>query len=314
MNILRPLPRGRAATDDAVFAASHELIQVMESIRSEMGFSPTLRGWCYLLEGRSYITKGQFDQLEVRITMARKRGWLDLAITAEDGTRAIRGLPNSTDDDPRRHLELYVNAAVGRFMPRGPDEFRAAHVEIQVEKLDLVELFTPAARDYGVGITCSRGWNDLHSRAAMLQRFEAADSDDKECVLLAFGDFDPGGLAITKHLEANLDEVAPAAGVTLPPYIEIVRVGLNYEDIERLGLTWIDGLETSSGQNLADPRHPQHRNADVQEYLRRYGARKCEANALIVQPDEADRIIREALSAYISDSEVHAWREAQSES
>lgn len=313
MNILASLPKGRAATDEKVKGILDPLIEIMLDTRSAMDFSPTLRGWCYVLEGRGLITKGEFGPCEARITMARKRGWLSLDITAEDETRSIRGLPHKTDEDPRRHLRLYLNAAVDRFAPYGPNEYRRKYVEVMVEKLDLLNLFARALGDYGVGIVCSRGWADLHSRAAMLKRFKEAEDWGQDCVLLVYGDFDPGGLSITENLRGNLVETLPAAGLLGMPEIEIVRVGLNYEDIERLGLTWIDGLETSGGKDLSHPSHRQHRNTNVQEYLRKFGARKCEANALIVRPQEADRIIREALSRHIKKGELRDWRHARSE-
>jgi hypothetical protein len=34
-----------------------------------------------------------------------------------------------------------------------------------------------------------------------------------------------------------------------------------------------------------DPRHTDHGKAYVQDYFRRYGARKVEANALVVAPE-----------------------------
>jgi hypothetical protein len=61
---------------------------------------------------------------------------------------------------------------------------------------------------------------------------------------------------------------------------------LNFDDIERLDLTWIDNLETGSGRSLADPKHPDHHKDCVQEHLARYGERKCEANALIIRPGD----------------------------
>ena len=63
------------------------------------------------------------------------------------------------------------------------------------------------------------------------------------------------------------------------------RFGLNYNFIEANHLTWIDNLETSSGGDLASTRHPDHSKPYVQDYLARFGGRKCEANALVVTPD-----------------------------
>ena len=76
------------------------------------------------------------------------------------------------------------------------------------------------------------------------------------------------------------DDLFIASGLTVMPDINFERVGLNASDIDELGLLWIDGLETSSGKDLASPSHPDFKSKPVQDYLSLYGARKCEANAL----------------------------------
>jgi hypothetical protein len=43
------------------------------------------------------------------------------------------------------------------------------------------------------------------------------------------------------------------------------------------GLTWIDNLETSSGEQLDDPDHADHDKRYVQDYIANFGVRKCEA-------------------------------------
>lgn len=63
------------------------------------------------------------------------------------------------------------------------------------------------------------------------------------------------------------------------------RFGLNYDFIEQAGLTWIDNLETGSGKNLASPSHEDHFKSYVQDYIHRFGTRKVEANALVIQQD-----------------------------
>ncbi|GAI48827.1 unnamed protein product, partial [marine sediment metagenome] len=37
----------------------------------------------------------------------------------------------------------------------------------------------------------------------------------------------------------------------------------------------------------------------VQDYLEKYGARKCEANALVVIPEQARELVREAIEHYL---------------
>jgi len=60
-----------------------------------------------------------------------------------------------------------------------------------------------------------------------------------------------------------------------PSELIIDRFGLNQDDIEKHGLTWIPNLKSGSG------RDPDPRRKDVREYVSRYGVRKCESNALL---------------------------------
>ena len=74
---------------------------------------------------------------------------------------------------------------------------------------------------------------------------------------------------------------------------------LNADFIDNQRLTWIDNLETASGQRLDDPRHPDHHKSYVQDHLARHGARKCEANALVVSPGAGRRLCREAILRHL---------------
>jgi hypothetical protein len=132
----------------------------------------------------------------------------------------------------------------------------------------------------------------------MMRRFAEHEEAGRRCVLLLCGDHDPGGLNITGTMRKNLDDLTTAVGWS-PHNLVISRFGLNADFIDRLGLTWIDNLETSSGQRLDDPRHPDHNKAYVQDYLRRFGARKCEANALVVAPDVGRDLCRRAILEHV---------------
>jgi hypothetical protein len=58
-------------------------------------------------------------------------------------------------------------------------------------------------------------------------------------------------------------------------------------------------LETSSGQDLGDRNHPDHFKPYVQDYIRKYGKRKVEANALVVLPEIGRQLCRDAILRFI---------------
>ena len=118
----------------------------------------------------------------------------------------------------------------------------------------------------------------------MMERFAEWEADGKQCVLLYCGDHDPGGLHISDFLRANLQDLEKSVGWS-PRNLIIDRFGLDFDFTEANGLTWIDNLETSSGRSLADPKHPDHKKPYVQSYLKRFGERKVEANALVARPE-----------------------------
>jgi hypothetical protein len=88
---LQKFKRGRASTLESVLEILKSLSDKIAEERDNLSFSPTLRGWCYLLEDLAVCTKGSITEVMNRIMRARKRGLLQLDITAEDDTRSTSG-------------------------------------------------------------------------------------------------------------------------------------------------------------------------------------------------------------------------------
>jgi hypothetical protein len=141
----------------------------------------------------------------------------------------------------------------------------------------------------------------------MMRRFAEHEGAGRQCVLLYIGHHDPGGLQISDFLRANLAELQGAVGWS-PNDLLIERFGLDYDFIEANRLTWIDNLETSSGKSLADPKHPDHFKSYVQNYLKRFGARKVEANALVARPESGRALCREAILRYVPEDALRNYK------
>jgi hypothetical protein len=130
---------------------------------------------------------------------------------------------------------------------------------------------------------------------------------------------------ISGFLRDNLKDLAGAAALILrrdynisvtaagmEAFVETIKVdrfGLNHDFIEANNLTWIDNLETGSGRSLDDPKHEDHFKPYVQDYIRRFGVRKCEANALVVAPEAGRRLCREAIGRYIDEDALDRYEE-----
>jgi hypothetical protein len=305
-------PRGRpsAAAEVKWREQVAAFCKLIREIRSTMDFSVGSRGWCYILE-RHGLRKGDFDAAEKLINDCRKSGGLPLDICAEDPSRETIGIEHldtaSIEDEVESWIIHLRDHAHEQYTPISFWDDLDVYVETAVEKLDLRNLFAPVCEEFHVPNTNLKGWSDLNSRAAMMRRFAEHEAQGRRCVLLLCGDHDPGGLHITDKMRKNLEDLSGAVGWT-PENLVIIRFGLDADFIDRHGLTWIDNLETSSGQLLDDPDHPDHDKQYVQDYIRRFGVRKCEANALVVEPDIGRALIRAAILKHIPADAVERYQ------
>lgn len=133
-----------------------------------------------------------------------------------------------------------------------------------------------------------------------MRHFAEHEAAGRKCVLLLCGDHDPGGLNITNSTRKMMFDLSSAVGWA-PDDLIIKRFGLNKDFIEENGLTWIDNLETGSGGNLDDENHSDNGKEYVQSYIAEHGVRKCEANALVVQPELGRQLCRDAILEYLDE-------------
>lgn len=302
--------RGRLsnATKDKYDENLREFCNAILQIDSSLDFKVSSRGWCYILEEYGLL-KGDFDKAQGLLVECRKQGWLPLDIVTEDGARSFDNLEDIDNTTPEQEATDIIDDLQWRHLYYTPTSFwdgQKFYVEMLVEKIDLKSLFSKVCAEFHVPIANARGWPDLNSRAAMMRRFAEHEKAGRECVLLYCGDHDPGGLAILDFLQSNLEELEAAVGWD-PRFLIIDRFGLNHDFIQEQNLTWIDNLVTGSGKRLDDPRHRDHRKPYVQDYLRQYGARKVEANALVVRVDAGRRLCREAITKYVDPGAVHEY-------
>jgi hypothetical protein len=294
-------PRGyQSAESDAKYREQLDrFCALIQEIESTMDFKVGSRGWCYILE-RHGLKKGDFGAAQRLINDCRKSGDLPLDICAEDESRAAVGIErldgNNVPDEVESWVDYLRDHAHENYTPVSFWKGLPVYVEVAVEKLDLRNLFEPVCAEFHVPLTNFKGWADLNSRAAMMHRFERYEF--RRCVLLLCGDHDPGGLRITDTMHKMLLDMSKATGWN-PRNLIVSRFGLNEDFIDDNNLTWIDNLETSSRKQLDDPNHDDHNKAYVQDYIELYGARKCEANALVVEPELGRQLCRDAILEHV---------------
>lgn len=301
----------------------------MRQTISDLGFAPGSRSWCYLLEDAHIITKGDFAKATKWLSQQRKEFDLDgnslipFNFVAADDARSMSGADIYDKEETARE---YVNRQIREMQEQArmwwPVSFwdhQQYYPILWTEKADLVKLFEPAM-PRAVKRFTGKGWADINSRVEVMREVAWARSKCLSPVLLYCGDHDPVGLQISDTIRSNLEPIAavlkaesdhPLAEMLYSVgTLKVRRFGLNTDFIEEHDLLWIDGLETSSGKDLADPNHRDHNKPHVQKYLEVHGARKVEANALITRPEAARQLIEEVLSHWIDEDGVAAWEAA----
>ena len=143
-------------------------------INSTLDFRVSSRGWCYILEEKGGVLKGDFDVAQKRINACRKSGLLPLDICCDDDGRAANGLEYLDVADVEKmaaHLLGYVAGAHRSYDPISFWGTQPKYIEMATEKIDLKSLFSRECRPYHLPITNFSGWTDINSRAAMMKRF-----------------------------------------------------------------------------------------------------------------------------------------------
>jgi hypothetical protein len=303
VSLLPRLPphRPSAAVKTAYQDRVAEFCKVILELQSRLDFSVGSRGWAYLLEGERYIDKDEIDAAQDLVNACRKSGDLPLDICSEDDKRAAENV-EEIDPDPEEEAARifdYVQTAERHYTPLSFWDDLDTYVQVGVEKSNVKNLFAKTCAGLYVPIANLGGWADLNVRAGFMRRFAEKEAKGKQCVLLGFTDLDPGGLHIDKFLRSNLEELARAVGWH-PRNLIIERFGLDDDFVERHGLVWIQNLATSKGEYpLNDKRHPDYFKPYVQEYLRKYRARKVEADALLKVPTIGRELCRQAILKYV---------------
>lgn len=278
----------------------------IQRISRTIGFKVSSRGWCYILEGYRLINKDQFDKVDNLINSCRRYGYLPIDFVAEESSRQFSGIEEPDDGSVVEVFGNYLRGAMHASDHFTPDWWNGEEYYIQmvVEKIDLVTLFSPVCEIFKIPIANAKGWSSMLQRAEYARRFAEAENNGLKCVLLYCGDHDPDGLRISEFIQTNLEDLKDIQWDDGTPGFDpadliIERFGLNYDFIIQNRLTWIDNLITGSGKNLASPAHKNNKMQYVQHYIKTVGIRKCEANSIVTNPRNARDLCRQAIEKYL---------------
>ena len=289
----------------------------------EQGTRWTTRGWCYVLE-ECGLGKNDFDAAENMIVELRKAGVIPLDCVLEDQAREWSGFEYVDEGDPEKEAERILESLslnIRWYQPTSFWDTQDNFVVMAVEKRDLIGLFEPVCRQYNVPIANFRGSPDLIARGKVLAEFMKHWDVGRNVIALYCGDHDPAGLRMSgDEFTSNFQSLhgTTIGGQRLrfvPEGFRVVRFGLNADFIAKANLPWTNNLQTgqkdqNKAQDLGDPRHPDHNKNYVQDYIKQFGKRKVEANALVVRPDMGRDLCRKAIEQYVSLESVKAFQKS----
>ena len=310
------VPRGKITTKKyrEKLETWAQTLKYLDSQRGTILKKLSGRGWGYLLEGLNKIDKNDFDACTKAINDCIKLGYLPIDFTAkdQDPTRSFSGIHEALDPSILlTNLKENINDVLG-ILPHHTTDYwidEKYYLMMAVEKIDIYNLFEPICREYNIPIVNSRGWYTLKPRNTIAELCKKAEARGLKPVLLLFYDHDITGLLISNKFRKGLRDMI---GLTNwdPSELIIDRFGLNYEDIEKHGLTWIPNLKSSKGKD------PDFRRKYVLEYISMFGVRKCEANAL-TRNDETLRIgqqiCRDAIEKYYGQEALERFKRKREE-
>lgn len=301
---------GRGRPPKSYFQKRRQFAEDLKKINKGLDFKASARGWAYLLEDIGEISKGQFDYVERLINKCREKGELPIDFVARDEAREFGCVENLIWDSHRHYVtSLGHHLLEGDWYDISFWKTQDYYLQLLVEKIDLKNLFKPICEKYNIPVATSKGWSPKLQRVHMIKRFHEWLQNGKQPVLLYCGDFDPVGMLISDKLVDNLEDLKKCDFGEIPltdhdveevaDSIIIDRFGLDYSFIQKEGLTWIENLETGSGKNLADPSHEDHDKDYVQNWLKKYGAKKVEANALVTRPKKGRDLLQSTIEKYL---------------
>lgn len=328
LKIELPRKRGRGKpTQELIYEHRKSLehfASQMKELQEGLDFHMSTRGWCYYLE-RHGLSKGGFDYGQKCINEARLEGLLSPGFIEEEEGHQVEKA-EFIEETEEEFVEVEYQGLTGAretylenwryydgldFWQDKDYVLQLYVLQLYVEKVDLKSLFRPIYMAYRIPTANASGWGSYEQRAAFARNFARNEELGRTPVLLAVGDFDPPGLCISDVLRERFEEIREFAGWN-PKNLIVDRVGLNYDFIQKNGLTWIDGLETGSGKDMADPQHEfwKRNTYHLREYVKKYGKRKVEANAIIVEPELGRRMLIDTIEKYLG---AGALKEFESE-
>jgi hypothetical protein len=265
--------------------------EVLADFRDQ-GYIPTLRQCYYQLVARNIIsnTDGAYRSLAKSLVKARRAGMIGFD-DIQDRTRSI-WRESRTDDDPIEAIRDLPSGVLPNYWGIQP-----INLEVWCEKDAIVGIVERACQKRHVSYFSGRGFASQSSLYRAGQRIERDRQNGRPTTILYLGDHDPEGLYIPEYVLEHAKEYSHGN-------VEVVRLGLNYEDVISYGLP-PNRLKTDEETGeLTSPNAYFYQKA-TEPYQPGGLKESWELDAL--RPSVIEQRIDEAIEARV---DKDAWREA----
>jgi len=245
-------------------------------------FVLTLRQLYYQMFARGFIPENTFrayKNLGTLIDSGRRRGLIDWA-AIEDRDRNLAP-PNAWTD--AEHLMQNTP----HWYKENPWLEQRYRPEVWVEKVSLISVVERGAYELRAPYLACKGYLSQSEAYSAGKRLARMRQQGYEPVIFHLGDHDPSGIDMTRD---NTERVSEYAGYQ----IELVRLGLNMDQVERYSLT---------------PNYAKDTDSRFSDYLDTYGDESWELDAL--EPQVIMDLIKDALQARIDQSKWDASMEQE---
>jgi hypothetical protein len=250
------------------------------------GLKLTLRQLYYQFVSRDFIanTVQNYNKLGACISAARRAGLVDWSAIV-DRTRNLDTLPHwSSPED--------IVDAVARQFRVDMWENQPTIVEVWYEKDALSGIFQQAANALDVPSFSCRGYASDSEVWAAGQRIRQHIANDRDVVVLHFGDHDPSGIDMTRDIRERLilfasqgvDEHGHVDGDEVAERLTIDRVALNMDQVRAY---------------KPPPNPAKATDARFASYAARFGRSSWELDAL--DPATLARLVETKVRANIAD-------------
>jgi hypothetical protein len=264
---------------------------------AEEGITPTLRTLFYRLISLQVIpnTKNSYKRLSKVLVKERKEGDIEWDAIADEGRLVVCNF-DDTYESPEQYVQRgidHIKNADSQFkVPRWHNQKH--YVEIWIEKQALADTFESFLEDRQVRIAVNKGyagWTFLSENADRLMEIRLKHPD-KRIHILYFGDFDPSGEDMDRHLVDALSYF-----FDLDRYlVDFERIAVTEDQIDEYDLPPIpedsetlDKLDKDSRKGGFIDKHGQLIAVELDALL-------------AIVPDEFRQLVQESVDQYFDEA------------